>query len=127
MSNTYVWFTVSTMLLVYLFPMLMWERQLPFFMYVPFGIDRTNFGFSMAYLYQFGVIVYAADLNVAVNMYLFGVFVCVTFFLLLLSSRISRLGYSCGYNEERTKLPRFKKSFYREMCEIIELHLKIDR
>lgn len=79
------------------------------------------------YFYQLGINVYGAGVNVAIDMYLWGIFVCVTFFLSLLSTRISRLGYPNGYNEGGTDSTRFKKSFYREICELIKVHLKIDR
>lgn len=111
----------------YLTPVLEQKRRLPYNMYVPFGIDRTNIGFGLAYLYQFGNVVYAGGINVAVNMYLFDAFVCVNFFLILLSSRVSRLGYASGYNERYTNVPQRKQLFYRDVCESIELHLKIDR
>lgn len=111
----------------YLTPVLERKKHLPFPMYVPFAIDETNIGFYLTYLYQFGNVVYAGGINIAVNMYIFDAFVCVNFFLSLLSSRISRLGYSSGYNECYTNTPQIKQSFYREVCQSIELHLKIDR
>lgn len=110
----------------YLTPALERKKRLPYNMYVPFAIDETNIGFYLTYLYQFGNVVYAGGINIAVNMYLFDAFVCVNFFLSLLSSRVSRLGYSSGYNEYYTKTPHNKQSFYREVCQLIELHLKID-
>lgn len=111
----------------YLTPVLARQRQLPYSMYVPFGIDQTEIGFYIAYLYQLGNVVYAGGINIAVNMYLFDAFVSVNFFLSLLSSRARRLGYDSGYNEWYTKTPNFKQSFYREVCYLIELHLKIVR
>lgn len=114
------------MAFIYVSPLLIWERRLPYFMYVPFGLDRTNFGFGLLYVYQMGNQIYAGGLNIAVNMYLFGMFVSITYFISLLSSRISLLGYENGYNGGRIKTPSSIKSFYREMCEIIEFHLKID-
>lgn len=105
----------------------MWERRLPYFMYIPFGIDRTNFGFGLLYAYQFCDSVYAGGLNIAVNMYLFGMFVNIEYFISLLSSRVSTLGLESNCdNSGRIKTPNSRKSFYREMCEIIKLHLKID-
>lgn len=107
-------------------PVLMWERRLPYFMYIPFGIDRTNFGYGLLYAYQFGNSVYAGGLNIAVNMYLFGMFVCITYFLSLLGSRVSLLGHASGQNGGKIQTPNLRRSFYREMCENIEFHLKID-
>lgn len=98
----------------------MWERRLPYFMYIPFEMTRTNFGFGLLYAYQFFCDIYAGGLNLAVNMYLFGMFVCITYSLSLLGSRVSLLGHSRGGQIESIQ------SFYREMCEIIEFHLKID-
>lgn len=96
-------------------------------MYVPFGIDETNVGFCLAYLYQFGNVVYAGGINIAVNLYLFDVFVFVNLALALLSSRVKRLAYPSGYNELYTRTPIKKKSFYREVCQLIKINLKIDR
>lgn len=113
------------MILIYVMPVLMWERRLPYFMYIPFGIDRTNFGYGLLYAYQFGNSVYAGGLNIAVNMYLFGMFVCITYFLSLLGSRVSLLGHTSGQNGGKIKTPNLRRSFYREMCENIGFHLKI--
>lgn len=124
--NNYSIFVIFTMAFIYVSPLLIWERRLPYFMYVPFGLDRTNFGFGLLYVYQMGNQIYAGGLNIAVNMYLFGMFVSITYFISLLRSRISLLGYKNGYNGGRIKTPNSIKSFYREMCEIIEFHLKID-
>lgn len=125
--NNYSYFVIFTMVLIYIAPALMWERRLPYFMYIPFGIDRTNIGFGLLYAYQFGNDIYAGGLNIAVNMYLFGMFVNITYFISLLSSRVSSLGHECNYNDSRRiKTPTTRKSFYREMCEIIAFHLKID-
>lgn len=96
-------------------------------MYVPFGIDHSDVGFCLSYLYQFGNVIYVGGINVAVNMYIFDAFAFANFFLSILGSRVSRLGYKSGYNEQYTKISATKKSFYREMCQCIELHLKIDR
>lgn len=104
----------------------MWERRLPYFMYIPFGMDRTNFGFGLLYVYQFGNDIYAGGLNIAVNMYLFGMFVNITYFISLLSARTSLLGHANDTNGGRIKTPTSRKSFYREMCAIIGFHLKID-
>lgn len=125
--NVYACFHATTSIMAIISPILMHERRFPFIMYVPFGINETNIGFAAVYLYQVMTSVYAGGLKIAVNMCLFGIFVCVTFCLSLLSSRISRLGYRSGYNEEWAESPRSKKNFYREICELIELHLKIDR
>lgn len=124
--NNYSCFVIFTLILITIAPVLMWERRLPYFMYVPFGIDQTNFGFGFLYAYQIGNEIYAGGLNIAVNMYLFGMFVCITYFLSLLSSRVSRLGHENGYNRGRIKTPILRMSFYRDMCDIIEFHLKID-
>lgn len=114
-------------MVAYLTPVMERKKHLPYIMYVPFGIDKTNVGFYVTYLYQFGNVVYAGGINIAVNMYLFDAFVFVTFVLSLLSCRVRRLGYSSGYNEEYTNTPNKKQSFYRELCQSIEMHLKIDR
>lgn len=111
----------------YVTPIMERKRHLPYIMYVPFGIDKTNVGFCLAYLYQFGNVVYAGGINIAVNLYLFDVFVFVNFVLSLLCSRVKRLGYPSGYNELYTTTPAIQKSFYRQVCQMIELHLKIDR
>lgn len=124
--NNYSLFVIFTMVLIYVAPVLMWERRLPYFMYIPFGIDRTNFGFGILYAYQFGNDIYAGGLNIAVNMYLFGMFVCITYFLSLLCSRVSLLGYANDRNDGRLKTPVSRVSFYRGMCDIIGFHLKID-
>lgn len=114
--------------LVQISPILMWEKQLPSSLYVPFGIDQTNIGYGVMYFYILGINVYATGLYVAFDMSLFGIFVCITFFLSLLSSRVSRMGYSNGFGEHCCESPSSsKKSFYREMCKFIEQHLKIDR
>lgn len=115
------------MVLIYFVPVLMWERRLPYIMHIPFGLDRTNIGFGLLYAYQLGVDVYAGGLNIGVNMYLFGIFVNITYFFSLLSSRVSSLGYESNCeNNDTIKTPNSQKSFYREMCEIIKFHLKID-
>lgn len=116
-------FVIFTLVLIYIAPALMWEKRLPYFMYIPFELDKTNFGFGLMYAYQFGNDVYAGGLNVAVNMYFFGMFVCITYTLSLLGARVSSLGHSRG---AKIQTPQVKQSFYREMCEIIEFHLKID-
>lgn len=123
--NIYSIFGALNLMVMYSIPIMIHERRLPFFMYVPFGIDQTTIGYCFMYLYQFGNVVYAGGLNIAVNMYLFAMFVCMTFFLSLLSSRLSRLGYSKGSNEIWTKTPYLRQSYYREVCGLIELHLKI--
>lgn len=114
-------------MVAYLTPVMERKKHLPYIMYVPFGIDKTNVGFYVTYLYQFGNVLYAGGFNIAVNMYLFDAFVFVNFVLSLLSSRVTRLGYSSGYNEEYTKIPNTKHSFYQEICQLIEMHLKINR
>lgn len=150
--NPYSIFGVINLMYAYLTPVLERKRHLPYPMYVaciscfcvailiillikensqlryvPLGIDQTNFGFCMAYAYQLGNVIYVGGINIAVNMYLFDAFVCVNFFLSLLSSRICRLGYPSKCNESYTKTPSTRKSFYHKVCQSIELHLKIDR
>lgn len=78
------------------------------------------------YIYQFGNVVYAGGLNIAVNMYLFSTFVYVNFSLLLLGGRMRRLGYPSGHYEQYTTTPKMKQSFYKEICSCIQFHLKID-
>lgn len=124
--NIYSCLGVLTMTLIYISPLLMWERRLPYFMYVPFGIEETNVGFFIAYLYQLGNDIYAGGLNITVNMYLFSMFIFITYSLSLLSSRMRRFGYSSGFDGSQIENPVSRKSLYREMCGFIKLHVKID-
>lgn len=75
-------------MVAYLTPLIEWNKpkRLPYMMLVPFGFDKTNIGFYIMYIYQFGNVVYAGGTNIAVNMYLFATFVCVDFSLLLLGN-----------------------------------------
>lgn len=114
--------TVFTLVLIYISPMLMWEKRLPFDMYVPFGIDETIVGFCFAYLYQLGTCIHVGGFNIAVNMYLFTMLIFIAYSLSLLSYRVKHLGYP-----KRTEAANANISFYGEMCGIIEFHLKIDR
>lgn len=124
--NPYSCFGAINLLVAYLTPLMEWKKRLPYMMLVPFGFDKTNVGFYLMYIYQFGNVVYAGGTNIAVNMYLFSTLVCVDFFLLLLGCRVRRLGYPSGQNEQYTVTPKSKESFYREMCGCIRFHLKID-
>lgn len=125
--DNYSIFGAVNLMVAYLTPVIERNKRLPYIMYVPFAIDETAVGFYVAYLYQFGNVLYAGGINIAVNMYLFSAFTSVNCFLSLLSSRVRCLGYPNGVNEMWTNTPTHRKSFYKEICECIEMHLKIDR
>lgn len=117
------------MVVLIIVPVFEWNRRLPFFTYLPFGMDidkENNFIFGFVYMFQVACAVYAGGSNIMVNMYTFSILVCVNFFLLLFSSRIKRLGYSGGYSEHWTDLPHNKISYYNELIHYINMHLKID-
>lgn len=124
--NVYSLLGVVNLLAIYFTPLFLWEKRLPYLMYVPFEIDQTTVGFCAAYFYQFGNVIYAGGINITVNIYLFAMLVCVSYFLSLLGSRMECLGYPNGSNEHWTAIPKTRKSFYKEICTRIELHLKID-
>lgn len=125
--NIYTILGTLNLIVIYCTPIFVWERRLPYFMHVPFGIDQHTIGFILAYLYQFGNVVYAGGTNIIVNVYIFSIFVCVTYYLSLLNSRVQCLGFSSGTTEDWIMTPTSKKSFYKEICSIIELHLKINK
>lgn len=125
--NVYSFLSFLQLVWFYVTPILLREKRLPYFMHVPFGIDQSTVGFVCAYLYQFGNLIYAGGINTSVNMFLFTMFVCLTYFLSLLNSRVKCLGYPSGMSEDWTKTPNSKNSFYIEICSIVEFHLKIDK
>lgn len=101
-------------------------RNLAFNLWLPYDPFKTNIAFYLTYFHQFGCVIYAGGSNIAINLYVFSILICLNFYLMLLNERVKRIGYVNGYNDDTKSTQFMKTSFYREMIDRITLHLKID-
>lgn len=121
--HTYSLFATLNLIILILMPLL--TNKLPFNSWYPFDVHKANYRYYLAWLFQFGCGIFAGGSNIAVNMYIYSVLVCVEFCLNLLGMRLMGLGHKkkqMAWSNQRETV-----TLYREMVELILLHIQIDR
>lgn len=97
-------------------------HHLPFLLQYPFDPYKTELRFNFFKIYESLSAMCCTATNVSINMYMFVVFICLNFYYSLLSERAKQLGHQIAGKPKQTK-----NDFYREMIELINFHLKINK
>lgn len=117
------WINLGVLLVM---PIFQKGRNLAFNLWLPYDPFKTNLAFYLTYFHEFGCVIYAGGSNIAINLYVFSILICLNFYVTLLNERVKRIGYANGYNDDSKSTQFMKTSFYREIIDRITLHLKID-
>lgn len=100
-----------------------WFRHaLTALMWYPFDPYQNAMTFHLAQFFESLWGSCCGATNVAINMYMFVVFVSINFYYSLMSERATQIGYHLDQQPKPTKI-----EIYQQMIELITIHLKINK
>lgn len=95
---------------------------LPFTAWYPFNPYQTQMRFTLTQIFESLCVACVTATNLSINSFIFVVFICLNFYYSLLSYRATRAGHQTDGNPKQSK-----NAIYREMIELVNAHLKINK
>lgn len=97
------------------------KHALNLLLWYPFDPYQNEFCFRLIQLFESLWGTCGGATNVAINMYLFVVFISINFYYSLLSERASQIGHQIAEQPKPNQI-----QIYQDMIELINVHLKIN-
>lgn len=92
---------------------------------LPLDPYASNINFYSTYIYEASCALFAGSMNLSANLYIFILFICLSFNFGLLSERLKRIGYIGPCEEDNPS--RLKIDVYPEIVDHIKVHLKMNQ
>lgn len=122
-AETFVFIFTLMVVIFTLLPSL--DHILPLLLWMPFDPYVNNFRYVLSYLFDGCCTTVATAVCLSTNMYMYVVLICLNFNYILLRERAERIGFQKSLDER--KAPRGKVDVYRDITDLIKLHLKTNR